>query len=180
MESIVLGGGCFWCTEAVFSEVRGVEKVESGYSGGTVPNPTYEEVCTGRTGHAEVVKVSFDPSEISLADILEIFFDVHDPTSLNRQGEDVGTQYRSAIFYYNDTQKETIDRVVQNMKNSGKYRRPIVTSVEKFKAFYPSEEYHHNYYNRNGSAPYCRAVISPKLQKFRHSYGAQLRLSQEK
>ena len=180
MESIVLGGGCFWCTEAVFSEVRGVEKVESGYSGGTVPNPTYEEVCTGRTGHAEVVKVSFDPSEISLADILEIFFDVHDPTSLNRQGEDVGTQYRSAIFYYNDAQKETIDRVVQNMKNSGKYRRPIVTSVEKFKAFYPSEEYHHNYYNRNGSAPYCRAVISPKLQKFRHSYGAQLRISQEK
>ena len=180
MESIVLGGGCFWCTEAVFSEVRGVEKVESGYSGGTVPNPTYEEVCTGRTGHAEVVKVSFDPSEFSLADILEIFFDVHDPTSLNRQGEDVGTQYRSAIFYYNDAQKETIDRVVQNMKNSGKYRRPIVTSVEKFKAFYPSEEYHHNYYNRNGSAPYCRAVISPKLQKFRHSYGAQLRISQEK
>ncbi|MDA8144278.1 MAG: peptide-methionine (S)-S-oxide reductase MsrA [Thermoplasmatales archaeon] len=180
MESIVLGGGCFWCTEAVFSEVRGVEKVESGYSGGTVPNPTYEEVCTGRTGHAEVVKVSFDPSEISLADILEIFFDVHDPTSLNRQGEDVGTQYRSAIFYYDDAQKETIDRVVQNVKNSGKYRRPIVTSVEKFKAFYPSEEYHHNYYNRNGSAPYCRAVISPKLQKFRHSYGAQLRLSQEK
>ena len=180
MESIVLGGGCFWCTEAVFSEVRGVEKVESGYSGGTVPNPTYEEVCTGRTGHAEVVKVSFDPSEISLADILEIFFDVHDPTSLNRQGEDVGTQYRSAIFYYDDAQKETIDRVVQNVKNSGKYRRPIVTSVEKFKAFYPSEEYHHNYYNRNGSAPYCRAVISPKLQKFRHSYGAQLRISQEK
>ena len=180
MESIVLGGGCFWCTEAVFSEVRGVEKVESGYSGGTVPNPTYEEVCTGRTGHAEVVKVSFDPSEISLADILEIFFDVHDPTSLNRQGEDVGTQYRSAIFYYDDAQKETIDRVVQNVKNSGKYRRPIVTSVEKFKAFYPSEEYHHNYYNRNGSAPYCRAVISPKLQNFRHSYGAQLRLSQEK
>ena len=180
MESIVLGGGCFWCTEAVFSEVRGVEKVESGYSGGTVPNPTYEEVCTGRTGHAEVVKVSFDPSEISLGDILEIFFDVHDPTSLNRQGEDVGTQYRSAIFYYDDAQKETIDRVVQNVKNSGKYRRPIVTSVEKFKAFYPSEEYHHNYYNRNGSAPYCRAVISPKLQKFRHSYGAQLRLSQEK
>ena len=180
MESIVLGGGCFWCTEAGFSEVRGVEKVESGYSGGTVPNPTYEEVCTGRTGHAEVVKVSFDPSEISLADILEIFFDVHDPTSLNRQGEDVGTQYRSAIFYYDDAQKETIDRVVQNVKNSGKYRRPIVTSVEKFKAFYPSEEYHHNYYNRNGSAPYCRAVISPKLQKFRHSYGAQLRLSQEK
>jgi methionine-S-sulfoxide reductase len=180
MESIVLGGGCFWCTEAVFSEVRGVEKVESGYSGGTVPNPTYEEVCTGRTGHAEVVKVSFDPSEISLADILEIFFDVHDPTSLNRQGEDVGTQYRSAIFYYNDAQKETIDQAIQNMKKSGKYRRPIVTSVEKFKAFYPSEEYHHNYYNRNGSAPYCRAVISPKLQKFRHSYGAQLRLSQEK
>ena len=180
MESIVLGGGCFWCTEAVFSEVRGVEKVESGYSGGTVPNPTYEEVCTGRTGHAEVVKVSFDPSEISLADILEIFFDVHDPTSLNRQGEDVGTQYRSAIFYYNDAQKETIDQAIQNMKKSGKYRRPIVTSVEKFKAFYPSEEYHHNYYNRNGSAPYCRAVISPKLQKFRHSYGAQLRISQEK
>ena len=180
MESIVLGGGCFWCTEAVFSEVRGVEKVESGYSGGTVPNPTYEEVCTGRTGHAEVVKVSFDPSEISLADILEIFFDVHDPTSLNRQGEDVGTQYRSAIFYYNDAQKETIDKVVQNLKNTGKYRKPIVTSVEKFKAFYPSEEYHHNYYNRNGSAPYCRAVISPKLQKFRHSYGAQLRISQEK
>ncbi len=180
MESIVLGGGCFWCTEAVFSEVRGVEKVESGYSGGTVPNPTYEEVCTGRTGHAEVVKVSFDPSEISLADILEIFFDVHDPTSLNRQGEDVGTQYRSAIFYYNDAQKETIDKVVQNLKNTGKYRKPIITSVEKFKAFYPSEEYHHNYYNRNGSAPYCRAVISPKLQKFRRSFGAQLRLSQEK
>ncbi|MCL5441262.1 MAG: peptide-methionine (S)-S-oxide reductase, partial [Candidatus Thermoplasmatota archaeon] len=120
------------------------------------------------------------PSEISLADILEIFFDVHDPTSLNRQGEDVGTQYRSAIFYYNDVQKETIDKVVQNLKNTGKYRKPIVTSVEKFKAFYPSEEYHHNYYNRNGSAPYCRAVISPKLQKFRHSYGAQLRISQEK
>ena len=180
MESIVLGGGCFWCTEAVFSEVRGVEKVESGYSGGTVPNPTYEEVCTGRTGHAEVVKVSFDPSEISLADILEIFFDVHDPTSLNRQGEDVGTQYRSAIFYYNDAQKETIDQAIQNMKKSGKYRRPIVTSVEKFTAFYPSEEYHHNYYNRNGSAPYCRAVISPKLQKFRHSYGAKVRISQEK
>jgi methionine-S-sulfoxide reductase len=179
MESIVLGGGCFWCTEAVFSEVRGVNKVESGYSGGTVPNPTYEEVCTGRTGHAEVVKVSFDPSEISLADILEIFFDIHDPTSMNRQGDDIGTQYRSAIFYFNEGQKETIDQVIQTLKNSGKYRKPIVTAVEKFQAFYPSEEYHHNYYNRNGSAPYCRAVISPKLQKFRHSYSAQLRPPQE-
>ncbi|MHB1709580.1 MAG: peptide-methionine (S)-S-oxide reductase MsrA [Thermoplasmataceae archaeon] len=180
MESIVLGGGCFWCTEAVFREVRGVEKVESGYSGGTVPNPTYKEVCTGRTGHAEVVKVSFNPSEISLTDILEIFFDIHDPTSLNRQGEDVGTQYRSAIFYNDDAQKVKIDQVIQKMKDSGKYRKPIVTTVEKFQSFYPSEEYHHNYYSRNGSAPYCRAVISPKLQKFRHSYGAQLRLLQEK
>jgi len=175
MDTIILGGGCFWCTEAVFSEVRGVEKVESGYSGGTVPNPSYEEVCTDKTGHAEVVKVTFDPEKITLSDILGIFFEIHDPTSVNRQGEDVGTQYRSVIFYLNDEQKHVAEKIIREITASGKYRKPIVTAIEKFKAFYPSENYHHDYYKRNGNAPYCRAVISPKLEKFRHSFTAQLR-----
>lgn len=165
----VLGGGCFWCTEAIFQEVRGVTSVESGYSGGKIPNPSYEQVCTGRTGHAEVVKLIFDPSQISYSEILEIFFETHDPTTLNRQGNDTGPQYRSVIFYADEQQRSDALEVIERLENSGKYRREVVTALEPFEAFYPSEEYHRNYYRKNSDVPYCSYVISPKLEKFRKS-----------
>ena len=165
----VLGGGCFWCTEAIFQEVRGVQSVESGYSGGKIRNPSYEQVCTGRTGHAEVVKLTFDSSEISFRDILEIFFETHDPTTLNRQGNDTGPQYRSVIFYADEQQKSDSMETIKRLEKSGKYRHNIVTSIEPFEAFYPSEEYHRNYYRNNREVPYCSYVISPKLEKFRKS-----------
>jgi peptide-methionine (S)-S-oxide reductase len=164
METATLGGGCFWCTEAVFSRVRGVLSVTPGYAGGHVPNPTYEEVCTDTTGHAEVVQLTFDPSIITYRDILEVFFEIHDPTSLNRQGNDVGTQYRSIILYHNEEQKRIAEEVIGQI--GPKYSRPIVTELVPFTAFYPAEEYHHRYYERHKNAPYCRVVITPKVRKF--------------
>jgi len=176
-EIATLGGGCFWCTEAVFSELKGVEKVESGYSGGSVPNPTYEQVCTGTTGHAEVVQVTFDPSMISFREILQIFFTMHDPTTLNRQGVDVGTQYRSVIFYHDEQQKAIAEQVSKETEGSGVWAGRIVTKLEPFSAFYPAEEYHRDYYRNNQYQPYCQAVIAPKVAKLRRHYREKLKKS---
>jgi len=165
MELATLGGGCFWCTEAVFSLVRGVEKVESGYSGGTIEYPTYEQVSTGTTGHAEVVQISFNPEVISFREILEIFFSSHDPTTLNRQGNDVGTQYRSVVFYHNDQQKKEAEQTIKELTESKTYEAPIVTKVEPFKEFYKAEEYHQNYFKRHPEKAYCQLVIEPKIEK---------------
>ncbi len=174
-EVVTLGGGCFWCTEAVFDELRGVSQVTSGYSGGRVANPTYEQVCTGTTGHAEVVQITFDPKVISLKQILEVFFTVHDPTTLNRQGADVGTQYRSVIFYRDPQQKATAEETIKEVQASGIWNAPIVTEVVPFKAFYPAETYHQQYFELNGQQPYCRMVIAPKVAKFREHYLSLLR-----
>jgi len=174
-EVITLGGGCFWCTEAIFDELKGVKRVESGYSGGNLPDPTYEQVCTGTTGHAEVVQVTFDPQVISLNDILHIFFTVHDPTTLNRQGPDVGTQYRSAIFYRSDEQKKVADEVMRDVEASRIWNAPLVTKLEPFKAFYKAEDYHQSYYANNSNQPYCRVIIAPKVAKFREKYRARLK-----
>jgi len=162
-ESIVLGGGCFWCTEAFFRAVAGVVTVTPGYAGGFVPNPTYREVCDGATGHAEVVEVEYDSRELSLEDVLEVFFASHDPTSLNRQGADVGTQYRSIILYKDDEQRKRVEAFISRI--AGDHDRPIVTEVKRLERFYPAEEYHHRYFERNPDQPYCRMVIAPKLAK---------------
>ncbi len=169
-EIVTLGGGCFWCTEAIFEELKGVTQIESGYSGGTVRNPTYEQVCTGKTGHAEVVQITFDPEAISLKQLLEIFFTVHDPTTLNRQGADVGTQYRSVIFYRNEQQKTVAQQVIREVEATGMWHAPIVTELAPFKAFYKAENYHQQYFDLNGEQPYCRTVIAPKVAKFRQHY----------
>lgn len=169
-----LGGGCFWCLEAILLELRGVLRVESGYAGGDEPNPTYREVCTGTTGHAEVVQVIYDPTVISYRELLEVFFSIHDPTTLNRQGADVGTQYRSVIFYHNPEQKQVADAVIGELTAAGAWPAPIVTELAPFTAFYPAEEYHHDYYRRNPSQPYCRAVIDPKVARFRKRFAAKL------
>lgn len=170
-----LGGGCFWCLEAVYQQLRGVEKVESGYTGGHMRNPSYREVCNGTTGHAEVVQITFNPQEVSFKEILELFFLIHDPTTLNRQGADVGTQYRSAIFYHSDEQKATAAEVMAEMSGAGLWSNPIVTQVEAISTFYKAEEYHQNYYNQNGSQPYCQVVIAPKVAKFRKKYLERLK-----
>ncbi len=162
---ITFGGGCFWCVEAVYQRIEGITKVTSGYMGGTVPNPTYKQICTGRTGHAEVVKVEFDPAKLSLEKVLAVFWKAHDPTTLNRQGADVGTQYRSAIFYHNDADKAVAEKSMQAAGKSGEFRSPIVTEITRAGTFYKAEEYHQNYFNLNANAPYCRAVIWPKLNK---------------
>jgi peptide-methionine (S)-S-oxide reductase len=175
LEIATLGGGCFWCTEAVFSELKGVEKVESGYSGGNVANPSYEDVCSGDTGHAEVVQVTFDPTVISYEDILRIFFTVHDPTTLNRQGDDVGAQYRSVIFYKDEKQREIADRILKEVKDSKMWGSPIVTEISPFKAFYKAEDYHQNYFKSNPRQPYCQVVIAPKVSKFRKHYFDRLK-----
>jgi len=175
MEIATLAGGCFWCTEAVFKDLKGVEKVEPGYAGGTVPNPTYEQVCTGRTGHAESVQVTFDPAIISYEELLKIFFTVHDPTTLNRQGADVGTQYRSVIFYHSDQQKSTAQRVVSEVTAAKLWNAPIVTQIEPFQAFYRAEAYHHDYFENNPRQPYCQMVIAPKVRKFREHYMQKLK-----
>ncbi len=164
-ETATLGGGCFWCLEAIFNELRGVEKVESGYSGGSVPNPSYQEVCTGTTGHAEVVQITFDPEIISFKEILEVFFIVHDPSTLNRQGADVGTQYRSVIFYHTQEQEKVAKEVVAEIEAAKLWDSPIVTEIVPFTAFYPAEEYHQEYFRRNPEQPYCRIVIEPKVAK---------------
>lgn len=169
------GNGCFWCTEAIFQGLEGVLKVESGYSGGTVKNPTYEEVSTGTTGHAEVINITYDPAKISYETLLEAFWESHDPTTLNRQGNDVGPQYRSVIFYHDNDQKEKAEFYKKKLDQSGAYDNPIVTAIEPFKAFYVAENYHQDYYNKNGSAPYCYYVIKPKLEKFRKVFKDKLK-----
>jgi peptide-methionine (S)-S-oxide reductase len=175
-EVATLGGGCFWCMEAVFSELRGVEKIEPGYSGGVPGHPTYEQVSTGTTGHAEVVQIEFDPKEISFEEILEIFFVVHDPTTLNRQGADVGTQYRSVIFYHNDEQKATAKQVIKKITEAKIWDAPIVTQIEPFKAFYRAEEHHKRYFKKHPEQPYCRLVITPKITKLREQYRKKLKV----
>jgi peptide-methionine (S)-S-oxide reductase len=169
-ETAVLGGGCFWCLEAVYNELRGIKSVISGYAGGSIANPTYEQVCSGRTGHAEVVQIEFDTSEISYRHILEVFFTIHDPTSLNRQGADVGTQYRSVIFYASPEQEATARAVIDEITASGVWPRPIVTQVEALDRFYPAEGYHQNYFERNPYQPYCQIVIAPKVAKLREHF----------
>ncbi len=166
-EVVTLGGGCFWCIEAVFEELNGVEQVESGYSGGWVDDPTYEQVCTGTTGHAEVVQVTFDPKIISLKKILEVFFTVHDPTTLDRQGADIGTQYRSVIFYRSEEQNTLAEEVIREIQKAKLWKAPIVTELVPFKAFYKAEDYHQEYYKKNPGQAYCRIVIEPKIKKFR-------------
>lgn len=169
-EVATLGGGCFWCIEAVFDQLNGVKKVVSGYEGGEVPNPSYQQVCTGSTGHAEVIEVHFDPDAVSFADILRVFFTVHDPTTLNRQGADVGTQYRSVIFYHSDEQKRTAEAVMAEIDAKGLYPNPIVTELAPHDTFYPAESYHQDYYQNNRAQPYCQFVIAPKVAKFRKEY----------
>lgn len=172
-EITTLAGGCFWCIEAVFDDLKGVSKVESGYSGGEVPNPSYEAVCTGQTGHAEVVQVSFDPAIISFDDILRVFFSVHDPTTLNRQGADVGTQYRSAIFYHSEAQKESAEKIMEEM--ASQWDNPLVTEITPFEKIYIAENYHQEYFSNNPNQPYCRAVVAPKVAKFRKEFVASLK-----
>ena len=175
LEMITLGGGCFWCVEAVFDELKGVEKVESGYSGGAVVNPSYRDVCTGTTGHAEVTQITFDSQVISFRDILRIFFTVHDPTTLNRQGADVGTQYRSVILYHNDEQKRIADEVIQEITAEKLWDHPIVTQVAPFQTFYKAEGYHQDYFANNPGQPYCQTVIAPKVVKFRKKFKDKLK-----
>src|SRR5215471_16683299 len=169
-ETATFGGGCFWCLEAVFEQLRGVQKVESGYAGGHIPNPTYPQVCTGATSHAEVVQVTFDPAVISYRDILDVFFATHDPTTLNRQGPDVGSQYRSAIFYHTPEQKQVAEHRIAELNKEGIWSRPIVTEVTALTTFYPAEDYHQGYFRGHPGQGYCQAVISPKVAKFRKRF----------
>ena len=174
-EVATLGGGCFWCLEAVYEELRGVEKVDSGYAGGAVPNPTYRQVCTGTTGHAEIVQVTFDPGDVSFREILEVFFTIHDPTTPNRQGADVGTQYRSAIFYHDEEQRRVAEEVIAGLEARHLWDDPIVTEVTPLDTFYAAEDYHQGYYRNNAYQPYCLVVIAPKVAKFRKEYLAKLK-----
>lgn len=173
-EIAVFGTGCFWCSEAIFKQLRGVVTVMPGYAGGNTPNPTYEQVCSGATGHAEVARIEFDPEVISYSDLLNIFWNVHDPTSLNRQGNDVGTQYRSIILTTSAHQKEQAEKSLQEMGQSGLFSQPIVTTIEPLTVFYAAEDYHRDYYALHQSQPYCRLVISPKLQHLRQQFGEKL------
>jgi peptide-methionine (S)-S-oxide reductase len=175
METATLAGGCFWCLEAVYDQLRGVEDVVSGYAGGRVQNPSYKEVCAGTTGHAEVVQVTFDPGAITFREILEVFFTIHDPTTLNRQGADVGTQYRSAIFYHNPEQRATAEKVISEINAAKIWPAPIVTQVAPFETFYPAEDYHQEYFTRNPTQGYCSFVIAPKVAKFRKQYLSRLK-----
>jgi len=175
LQEATFGGGCFWCTEAVFLDVKGVTKVVSGYSGGTVKNPSYKEVCTGLTGHAEATRITFDPKLVSYADLLEIFWNTHDPTTLNRQGADEGTQYRSVIFYHNDEQKKTAEEYKSQLEASHTFKNKIVTEISPLINFYPAEDYHQNYYALNGSQPYCQYVIRPKVDKFKKQFKNKLK-----
>lgn len=170
-ETAVFAAGCFWCVEAIFQELKGVYQIESGYSGGTLVNPTYKEICTGNTGHAEVVKISFDPEEISYEFLLSVFFKTHDPTTLNRQGGDIGTQYRSAIFYTSESQKNSANEIIEALNKEKAYPDPIITEVTAMDVFYPAEDYHQDYYSNNPNYGYCRMVIQPKLDKFRKVFG---------
>jgi peptide-methionine (S)-S-oxide reductase len=174
-EVATLGGGCFWCLEPIFKDLAGVEEVVVGYSGGTVPNPSYEQVCAGKTGHAEVVQISFDPGVISFTEILEAFFNMHDPTTPNRQGADVGPQYRSIIFYHSQEQRENAERAIEDLNASGTWKAPIVTEVVPFKEFYKAEAYHQNYFAKNPRQAYCQVVIAPKVEKFQKQYSPKLK-----
>lgn len=175
IELATFGSGCFWCTEAIFQRLDGVVKVESGYSGGSVPNPSYEAVCTGKTGHAEVCQITFDKSKITYEQLLEVFWKTHDPTTLNRQGADVGTQYRSVIFYHNSEQKKSAETIKAELDKSGAFDKPIVTEIAEFKKFYKAEDYHQNYFNNNSYQPYCSFVISPKIEKFEKVFKSRLK-----
>jgi peptide-methionine (S)-S-oxide reductase len=175
LEQATFGGGCFWCTEAIFRELKGVHSVVSGYSGGHVSNPSYEEVCEGTTGHAEVIQITFDPKVISFVALLEVFWRTHDPTTRNRQGNDVGPQYRSVVFYHNDEQKRVAQELMAELDASGVFEKPIVTEIAPFAAFYRAEGYHQNYYERNPKQPYCFMLIRPKLAKFRKIFQDKLK-----
>ncbi len=176
LSTATLAGGCFWCLEAVFDELKGVVEVESGYAGGHVANPTYKQVCGGATGHAEVVQITFEPDVISFRDLLEVFFAIHDPTTLNRQGADVGTQYRSAIFYHTPEQKQTAKEIIAELTAAKAWPNRIVTEVAPLAAYYGAEDYHRDYYRSNSYQPYCQVVISPKLAKFRKKYATRLKM----
>ncbi|MNK64761.1 Peptide methionine sulfoxide reductase MsrA [compost metagenome] len=175
LETITLGGGCYWCVEAVYENLDGVKSVVSGFSGGKVANPTYEEVCTGETGHAEVVQITYDKTVTDINEIFKVFFTVHDPTTLNRQGADVGTQYRSVIFYKNEEQKKAAQSIIAELNKAKVYNNPIVTKVEPFKVFYKAEDYHQNYYSNNKNQPYCKMVIQPKIEKFEKVFKDKLK-----
>jgi peptide-methionine (S)-S-oxide reductase len=179
LATATFGEGCFWCSEAVFQNLKGVKSVASGYSGGAVENPTYEDVCTGRTGHAEVIQVTYDPAVISFEDLLKVFWQTHDPTTLNRQGHDSGTQYRSAIFYHNDEQRQIAEKYKQQLEASKTFKDPIVTEITAFKKFYPAEKYHQDYFNLNPTQQYCQYVIRPKVEKFNKEFKAMLKDSAE-
>ena len=170
-----LGGGCFWCLEAVFVELDGVTQVVSGYAGGTVPNPSYQQVCSGATGHAEVVQVTFDPDVITYKEVLQVFFSIHDPTTKNRQGADVGSQYRSVVFFHTEEQKEIAETLIDELNAAQIWKNPIVTEVTSYPSFIRAEDYHQQYYERNAGQPYCQVVISPKLSKFRQTFSAKLK-----
>ncbi len=175
LETATLGAGCFWCVEAVFDDLRGVEDVVSGYSGGHTENPTYQEVCSETTGHAEVTQIKFDSNELSFADLLRVFFVVHDPTTPNRQGNDIGSSYRSAIFYHSDEQKQIAEEIIKEVNEANVYDNPIVTQVSKFDKFYPAEGYHQEYFANNPNQPYCAAVVAPKVAKFRKTFVDRLK-----
>jgi peptide-methionine (S)-S-oxide reductase len=175
LETATLGAGCFWCVEAVFDDLRGVEDVVSGYSGGHTENPTYREVCSETTGHAEVTQIKFNPEVISFADILRVFFAVHDPTTLNRQGNDIGSSYRSAIFYHSPEQRAAAEEIIREVTEAGIYDNPIVTEVTAFDKFYPAEDYHQEYFANNPAQPYCAAVVAPKVAKFRKQFVSRLK-----
>ena len=175
LETATFGTGCFWCTEAVFQQLEGVSEVTSGYSGGTVESPTYKQVCTGTTGHAECLKIVYDPSKISFDELLEVFWQVHDPTTLNRQGNDIGTQYRSVVFYHDAIQKSKVEKYATALDKSGAFANPIVTKLEPFVKFYPAENYHQNYFKLNGSESYCQFVIKPKVEKFEKVFKNKLK-----
>lgn len=176
LQAATFGNGCFWCTEAIFQQLHGVEKVVSGYSGGKVKNPTYKEVCSGLTGHAEVIQITYDPAKISFEELLEVFWKTHDPTTLNRQGADEGTQYRSAVFYHTEEQKNLATLYRKKLDASGAFDNPIVTEITPFTEFYPAEDYHQNYFKLNGTAPYCSFVIQPKVEKFRQVFKSKLKV----
>ncbi|MDX1827955.1 MAG: peptide-methionine (S)-S-oxide reductase MsrA [Lutibacter sp.] len=178
LETATLANGCFWCTEAIFQRLKGVESVVSGYTGGDIKNPTYSEVSSGSTGHAEAIEITFNPDIISFQEILDVFFSTHDPTTLNRQGYDVGTQYRSAIFYHSETQKEVAEKFIKALTDAKVFDKKIVTQIVPFKEFYRAESYHQNYYNNNKTQGYCRAVINPKLEKFIKKYKDKLKKDQ--
>jgi peptide-methionine (S)-S-oxide reductase len=175
IDTATFGAGCFWCVEAVFQNMEGVEKVASGYSGGFVKNPAYKEVCLGTTGHAEVCQIYYNPKKVTFDELLEVFWQTHDPTTLNRQGNDIGTQYRSAVFYHSDEQKQKAEKYKAELDKSGAFDRPIVTEITEYSNFYSAEDYHQNYYNQNGSEPYCQFVVKPKVEKFKKVFGNKVK-----